>query len=239
MHRDRTLNREISAHLHRLSDPVRAQQAQRYFKSGPGEYGAGDNFLGIPVPIVRETVSQYRHATLDTAGKLLKSEYHEIRLFALLLLVARYSRAGAAEREKIYRLYLKHTRYINNWDLVDSSAPYIVGRHLLHKDRSILYELARSESLWERRIAIMASSWFIREGQFDDTLRLTEMLLHDPEELIHKAAGWMLREIGKRNHAAEAAFLTAHRGEMPRTMLRYAVERFDEGERKRYLARAG
>jgi 3-methyladenine DNA glycosylase AlkD len=203
--------KEITAHLQSLADPVRAAHSQRYFKTAPGEYGAGDKFLGI-------------------------SPWHEIRLFALLLLVARYDKGGEAEREAIYTLYFKLTRHINNWDLVDTSAPYIVGRHLLDKDRTVLYQLARSESLWERRIAIMASAWFIRAGQYHDTLRLAEMLLNDREDLIHKATGWMLREIGKRDYAAEVAFLDAHDGEMPRTMLRYAIERFGEEDRRRYLA---
>lgn len=230
------LDREITAHLHSLADPVRAAHSQRYFKTGPGEYGAGDRFLGIRVPTVRDAVRRYRTASVDTAGNLLKSPYHEIRLFALLLLVERYGKGSEAECEAIYTLYFTLTRHINNWDLVDTSAPYIVGRHLLDKDRAILYPLARSQSLWERRIAIIATAWFIRQGQFHDTLRLAEMLLRDPEDLIHKAAGWMLREIGKRDKAAEVVFLKAHHREMPRTMLRYAIERFGEAERKRYLA---
>jgi 3-methyladenine DNA glycosylase AlkD len=230
--------KEIAARLQAMADPVRAAHSQHYFKTGPGEYGAGDQFLGIPVPVVRETVQQYRTASMETAGRLLKSPWHEIRLFALLLLAARYARANEAEREAIYTLYLKLTRHINNRDLVDSSAPQIIGRHLLNRDRTPLYQLARSASLWERRIAIMASGWFIRAGQFDDTLRLAEILLHDPEDLIHKATGWMLREIGKRDHAAEVAFLDAHHKEMPRTMLRYAIERFEPGKKRRYLARS-
>jgi 3-methyladenine DNA glycosylase AlkD len=236
MNAHRTLDREITAHLHSLADPVRAARSQRYFKTGPGEYGAGDKFLGIRVPAVRDALRRYRTASVDTAGKLLKSPHHEIRLFALLLLVERYNKGSDAERECIYTLYFKLTRHINNWDLVDSSAPCIVGRHLLDRDRTILYDFARSQSLWERRIAIMATAWFIRQGQFHDTLRLAEMLLNDPEDLIHKATGWMLREIGKRDHAAQVAFLDAHHSDMPRTMLRYALERFEEEERKRYLA---
>jgi 3-methyladenine DNA glycosylase AlkD len=167
---------------------------------------------------------------------LLKSEYHEIRLFALLLLVAYFAKADAAGQEKIHRLYLKHTRYINNWDLIDSSAPYIVGGYLHDKDRSILYELARSKSLWERRIAVMATFWFIRDEQYDDALRIAAQLLNDPEDLIHKAVGWMLREIGKRDKTTESVFLKAHYRDMPRTMLRYAIERFSPAERQRYLS---
>lgn len=226
---------EITAHLHSLADPVRAQHAVRYFKAEPGGYGYGDRFLGLTVPVVRQAVKKYADATLVTAAKLLKSEYHEIRLFALLLLVSRFDKGNDAEREKIYRLYLKHTRYINNWDLIDSSAPSIVGGYLLDRDRGILDQLARSDSLWERRIAIMATAWFIRAGQYDDTLRIAALLLDDPEDLIHKAAGWMLREIGKRDKATEAAFLKAHCRTMPRTMLRYAIEKFGPAERQRYL----
>ncbi len=226
---------EITAHLLALADPVRAAHAQRYFKTAPGEYGHGDKFIGLTVPIVRQAVKKYAAATPQTAAKLLQSEFHEIRLFALLLLVARFAKADEPEREKIFRIYLRHTRHINNWDLVDSSAPYIVGGYLSDKDKSLLYQLARSESLWQRRIAIMASGWFIRAGRFDDTLRLAEQLLHDPEDLIHKAVGWMLREIGKRDKATATAFLKKNQRSMPRTMLRYAIERFSPAERKKYL----
>ncbi len=226
---------DITAHLMALADPVRAEHALRYFKTAPGQYGHGDKFIGLTVPVVRRAVKHFAGASTETACALLKSEYHEIRLFALLLLVARYTKCEAAEQDKIYRFYLRHTRYINNWDLVDTSAPYIVGAHLLGGDTSILYKLAASRSLWERRIAIMASGWFIRTGKFDDTLRLAELLLHDPEDLIHKASGWMLREIGKRDKAAATAFLKQHQHSMPRTMLRYAIERYSPTERKRYL----
>lgn len=226
---------EITAYLHSLADPERARHAQRYFKTRPGEYGEGDLFLGLRVPIVRQAVRKYSNASLQTATKLLKSEYHEIRLFALLLLVVRFGKANPAEQETIYHLYLKHTRHINNWDLVDSSAPYIVGGYLYDKDRSILYQLVESKSLWERRIAVLATFWFIRDGQFDDALRIAETLLADPEDLIHKAVGWMLREIGKRDKASETAFLKTHHKDMPRTMLRYAIERFSPAERQRYL----
>jgi 3-methyladenine DNA glycosylase AlkD len=226
---------EIAAHLHALADPVRAEHALRYFKTAPGEYGHGDKFIGLTVPVVRRAVKHYAAAPVQTAIELLKSEYHEIRLFALILLVAKYSKGDAAERGKIYRLYLKHTRYINNWDLVDTSAPYIVGAHLHGGDTAILYKLAASRSLWERRIAILATLWFIRDGEFEDALNIAELMLQDPEDLIHKATGWMLREIGKRDKATLTAFLKQHQRSMPRTMLRYAIERFSPAERKRYL----
>lgn len=226
---------EITAHLLSLADRERAARSAGYFKTGAGQYGHGDQFLGIRVPVIRQAVKQYSAASPATAAKLLESGYHEIRLLALLLLVSRYARGDAAERDQIYRLYLDHTRYINNWDLVDSSAPYIVGAHLQDKDRSILTRLAASPSLWERRIAVLASFWFIRDGQYADSLCLAEQLLHDPEDLIHKAVGWMLREIGNRDKAAEVAFLEKHGRDMPRTMLRYAIEKFSESERRKYL----
>lgn len=226
---------EITAHLYSLADPVRAQHGVRYFKAEPGGYGYGDKFLGLTVPVVRQAVKKYAGATLDTAAKLLKSEYHEIRLFALLLLVRRFAKGDEAERGKIYRLYLRHMRHINNWDLIDSSAPSIVGGYLHDRDCGTLDRLARSDSLWERRIAIMATAWFIRAGQYDATLRIAAQLLDDPEDLIHKAAGWMLREIGKRDKTTETAFLKAHCRTMPRTMLRYAIEKFGPAERQRYL----
>ncbi len=229
---------EITDHLKSLADSERAARSASYFKTGPGEYGHGDKFLGIRAPVIRQAVRQYREASLSTAAKLLKSEYHEIRLFALLLLVSRFARGDAAEQEEIYRLYLNNTRYINNWDLVDSSAPYIVGAYLQDKDQSILHQLAASSSLWERRIAVLATFWFIRDGEFDDALCIAEHLLNNPEDLIHKAVGWQLREIGNRNKAAEVAFLRTHHRNMPRTMLRYAIEKFGENERRRYLSGA-
>ena len=226
---------EIIAHLHSRADPERARHALRYFKAEPGGYGHGDKFLGLRVPVVREAVKQFSGASLGTVAELLGSEYHEIRLFALLSLVAQFEKGNADGQEKIYRLYLRHTRYINNWDLVDSSAPTIVGGWLYNKDKGTLYTLAQSESLWERRIAVMATFWFIRDGQFDDSLGIAALLLGDPEDLIHKATGWMLREIGKRDKAAETAFLKAYCRTMPRTMLRYAIERFNPEERQAYL----
>ncbi len=228
---------EITNHLLSLADSERAARSAGYFKTGPGEYGNGDKFLGIRAPVIRQAVRQYRDASPSTAAKLLKSEYHEIRLFALLLLVSHFKHANAAGQEKIYHLYLANTRHINNWDLVDSSAPYIVGAYLQDKDRSILYQLSASPSLWERRIAVMSTFWFIRDGQFDYSLRIAEQLLTDPEDLIHKAVGWMLREIGNRNKATEVTFLKTNHRHMPRTMLRYAIEKFGEKERRRYLSR--
>jgi 3-methyladenine DNA glycosylase AlkD len=227
--------RTISRELHTLGDAAIAQHSQRFFKTGKGEYGEGDRFLGIRVPALRQRVRQLR----DTPGaeiiKLLASRYHEERLFALLLMVDRFQRGDAGERQWIYRQYLAHTRYINNWDLVDSSAGKIVGAHLELRSRKPLYKLARSTSLWERRIAIMATFHFIRRDDFDDTLAICELLLDDDEDLIHKATGWMLREIGKRDINVEKAFLDRHYASMPRTMLRYAIERFSQSQKCNYI----
>lgn len=228
-------HREITDHLHSLADRELAQRAMRYFKTAAGEYGHGDKFLGIRVPVIRQSVKKYQNTSLGTAENLLKSEYHEIRLFALLLLVSRYAKSNAAEQGKIYQFYLNNTRYINNWDLVDSSAPHIIGAYLDDKDKSILYELAGSSSLWERRMAVMATLYFIRNTRFDDALRIAELLLNDREDLIHKAVGWMLRELGKRDLATEVAFLKAHYRIMPRTMLRYAIEKFSDAARQKFL----
>jgi 3-methyladenine DNA glycosylase AlkD len=226
---------DIEARLHGIGDPEHARFVAGYFRTGPGEYGHGDRFIGIRIPALRALVREYRGVSLDAAAGLLRSEWHEARLFALLLLADAYRRGDEQTREAIYRLYLRSTRYVNNWDLVDSSAPYIVGAHLETRDRSVLDELARSESLWERRIAILATQHFIRQGDFATTLRIAEMLVDDGHDLIHKAVGWMLREVGNRDRAAEESFLIRHHRTMPRTMLRYAIEKFPPDLRQRYL----
>jgi 3-methyladenine DNA glycosylase AlkD len=221
--------------LRALASPEVAANLQRFFKTGPGQYGEGDVFLGIKVPQLRELAKQHRDADLATITTLLESRYHEERMLALVLLMQFYQAGDEAARQDAYDLYLGHTHRINNWDLVDVSAPRIVGRHLQERPRKILYELARSPSLWERRIAILASAWFIRLDDFDDTLKIAGILLRDEHDLMHKAVGWMLREVGKRNLAAEEAFLKKHYRDMPRTMLRYAIERFPEPHRQDYL----
>lgn len=219
-----------------LGDRDIAAHSQRFFKTGPGEYGQGDKFLGIRVPAIRKCVKEYRAISLPDTVELLKSPYHEARLLGLLILVAKYSRTREdAEREAIYRSYLKHTEFINNWDLVDSSAEHIVGAYLFSRDRRPLYRLARSKSLWERRIAIMSTFHFVKRGDFSDTLAITELLVNDREDLIHKAAGWMLREVGNRDLNVEERFLTKHYNQMPRTMLRYAIEKLPEPDRQAYL----
>jgi 3-methyladenine DNA glycosylase AlkD len=230
-----TAHEEIEKELRRLGDPDTASFLARFFKSGPGEYGEGDRFLGIRVPVLRKLAK--KHRSLDLAGcrVLLVSQWHEARLLALLLLVQAYDRGDAAQREAIYRLYLDHTDRVNNWDLVDSSAEHIVGRHLEGREKAVLRDLARSPSLWERRIAIMATFRYVKAGAFDETLCIADLLLDDAHDLIHKAVGWMLREIGKRDRAAAETFLRPRCRTMPRTMLRYAIERYPEELRRRYL----
>jgi 3-methyladenine DNA glycosylase AlkD len=226
----------LRAELRRLADPRQAKNLQWFFKTGRGEYGEGDVFLGLRVPDLRRLAKIHRDLPTAAVRGLLASRFHEERMLALFILVLRYDRGDEAEREAVFRLYLASRRRVNNWDLVDCSAPHIVGRHLLDRDRRLLYRLARSRSLWERRIAVLATFWLVREGQFTDSLRLAEFLLADREDLIHKATGWMLREVGNRDREAAARFLRRHCRTMPRTMLRYAIEKLPEAERRRYLA---
>lgn len=230
-----TLLREIQQETRRLADKDIAQHSRRFFKTGKGEYGAGDRFLGIRVPVLRKLARKYRGLDLVETERLLQSHYHEERLLALILLVNRYKKSDQAEQKRIYDLYLKNRACINNWDLVDTSAEHIVGGHLYEKSRAPLYKLSRSENLWDRRIAIMATFNFIKRLDFNDALKLSEALLEDKEDLLHKAVGWMLREIGNRDRAVEEQFLAKHYRTMPRTMLRYAIEKFPERTRQKYL----
>jgi 3-methyladenine DNA glycosylase AlkD len=226
---------DVRARLREQADPEDARNLQRFFKTGPGEYGEGDVFIGVRVPVVRGIAKEFRALPLEDAAELLRSPVHEERLLALLILVGAYAKGDDVLRGRIFDFYLANTRFINNWDLVDSSAEHLLGAHLRGGDRSLLDRLARSELLWERRIAIMATFHFIRRGEFTDTLRIAALLLHDGHDLIHKAVGWMLREVGKRDREAEEAFLREHCRAMPRTMLRYAIERFPEPLRLAYL----
>jgi 3-methyladenine DNA glycosylase AlkD len=221
-----------------LADPTVAAQSARFFKTGPGEYGAGDRFLGIRVPDLRALVREFQPCEWTTAFELLESSWHEERLFALLLLVTNFARAKDDERLEIHRRYVAAigTR-VDNWDLVDTSAPAIVGAHLENRSRRPLRKLARSRNLWERRVAIVATLHFIRKGELGETLDVASLLLEDPHDLIHKATGWMLREVGKRDRAVLEAFLEEHSARMPRTMLRYALERLPIVTRQRFLAR--
>ena len=218
-----------------LANSDKAAFHAKYFKTGPGEYAEGDRFLGVTVPQTRRIVREFRALPLPEVKTLLRSTWHEERLLALLILVAQFETANDKTQDKIYRLYLASTRHINNWDLVDCSAPKIVGAYLFDKPRAPLYELARSANLWERRIAIIATAQFIRENDFRDTLKIARLLLHDREDLIHKAVGWMLREAGQRDNDTLEACLQNHYRSMPRTMLRYAIERFPERKRQAYL----
>lgn len=218
-----------------LADPQKAAILQRFFKTGPGQYGEGDRFWGVKVPLVRKLAKKYRHLLPSELEILLSSSKHEERQLALFVLVLQFTKADPAQQEKIYRFYLDHRSGINNWDLVDGSAPYIVGPYLLERDKSVLYNLVRSENLWQRRIAIMATFYFIRQNHFEDALALSEILLNDTHDLIHKAVGWMLREIGKRDLQSEENFLKPRYQTMPRTMLRYAIEKFPEAKRLAYL----
>jgi 3-methyladenine DNA glycosylase AlkD len=219
-----------------LADPQRAIGVARFFKTGPGEYGAGDCFLGIRVPDLRRLARAYQDMPLEEVRRLLKSTWHEERLLALLILVRQYGRADDRGRVSIYRAYMTHSDSVNNWDLVDCSAEHIVGAHFRHRDRARLRRLAASKSVWERRIAILSTFHYIRRGEFGETLDLARRLLGDSHDLIHKAVGWMLREVGNRDRAVEERFLRAHASRMPRTMLRYAIEKFPEPQRRRYLA---
>ncbi len=225
----------LRAKLRALGDPRKAEDLQRFFKTGPGDYGEGDIFLGIRVPVLRKLAKEYRNLTLGQAKKLLRSAMHEERLLALFILIGIYAKGNDVAKRQIYHLYLEHTQFVNNWDLVDASAEHIVGAYLWDKDKAPLLELAGSSLLWERRIAILSTFHFIKRGQFEETLKIAKLLLADPEDLIHKAVGWMLREVGKRHLATEEAFLGKHYHKMPRTMLRYAIEKFPEEKRRAYL----
>ncbi len=225
-----TLAQELKAH----ADKKQARLLQGFFKTGPGEYGEGDMFLGLKVPLVRSIAKKYAGMPLHELEKYLASNIHEERLAALLLLVE-----GSKKNPKeSYDFYLAHLSGVNNWDLVDLSAPYIVGRYLLvnPQEKGILWKLAKSNTMWERRVAIVATSMFIRAGNYQETLKIAHLLLRDKHDLIHKAVGWMLREIGKKNVEVLEKFLKTHYQSMPRTMLRYAIERFPDEKRKRILS---
>ena len=226
---------DAEARLRALADEETAAGMRRFFKTGPGQYGEGDRFLGVKAGPLKKLARECRGLSLDEARKLLGSEFHEARMLALLVLVGAFEKGDEAVRQAVYELYLANTARVNNWDLVDASAPAIVGGYLAERGRGPLTRLAGSPSLWERRVAIVATLFFIRRGDFADTLRLAGLLLGDREDLIHKAAGWMLREVGKRDQAVLEGFLATHCRRMPRTMLRYAIERLPEEKRRQYL----
>jgi 3-methyladenine DNA glycosylase AlkD len=230
---------DVRKELKSMADPNKGAIMQRFFKTGPSQYGEGDIFIGVMVPQSRLVAKKFNQLPVGEVRTLLYSRFHEERLVALLILVLKYSSASSSreEKEQIVKFYLEHIKQVNNWDLVDLSAPNILGAHLVDRDdrRRLLSRLAGSENVWERRIAIVATHRFIRNGDFSDTLKIAEMLLQDRHDLIHKAVGWMLREVGKRDVAAEEEFIEKHCSVMPRTMLRYAIERLSERKRRRYM----
>ena len=221
--------------LHKLANPEKAKLLQRFFKTGRGEYGEGDVFLGIIVPDQRKIAGKYKFLNLKDIQYLLNSKFHEERMVALFILVEQYKKGDELLRKKIFDFYLNNTKKINNWDLVDLSAVKIIGHYLYGKDKSVIYKFIKSKNIWERRIAVMATLYFINQKQYKDALQVCENLLHDNHDLIHKATGWMLREIGKRNMDVEEEFLKKYYKIMPRMMLRYAIEKFDIKKRQFYL----
>ena len=227
--------RVIQKRLKRLQNGHKAEILMRFFKTGPGEYGEGDIFLGIQVPVLRKISKEYERLPLPEVQTLLASPVHEERLLSLLLLIRAYTKGNSITKRKVYMLYLKNSQHINNWDLVDISAAHIVGAYLKDKSRTTLYRLAQSHLIWDRRIAIIATFHFIKQNEFRETLKIARLLLSDEEDLIHKAVWWMLREVGKRDQKTQEDFLKKHYKNMPRTMLRYAIERFPEPLRRKYL----
>ena len=221
--------------LKKESNPEQAKIHQRFFKTGKGEYAEGDLFYGIKVPAQRKIAKDFYDLPVSETVELLQSKMHEERLVALFILIHKYKNGDETAKKEIYKLYLKNTKFINNWDLIDSSAEHIVGAHLFDKDKSILYKLAKSNSLWERRIAMLSTFHYIKKNELAETFKIAELLLNDKHDLIHKAVGWMLREAGKRDFKAEEDFLKKRYQKMPRTMLRYAIEKFPENLRQKYL----
>lgn len=231
---------ELKKELKSLANPEQAKNLQRFFKTGKGDYGEGDIFLGIYVPVQRKVAKKY-DLELEDIQILLNSKIHEEKFVALCILIDKYKKSGSPgnpSQKDIFDFYIKNSKKINNWDLVDVSAPYIAGQYLLRtilSKRKILYKLAKSKNLWEKRISILSTFAFIKEKQFDDTLKISEILLTDDHDLIHKSVGWMLREVGNRNRKVEERFLRKYYKKMPRTMLRYAIEKFPEDLRQKYL----
>lgn len=226
---------QLLTELHQLADDKIAAHSRRFFKTGKGEYGEGDQFIGIRVPKIRKLARKYPTLSIGDIQELLNSPIHEERLLAIVIMVEQYKKGTLEQKEDLFNLYLGNTDRINNWDLIDISVHHIVGHYLEKRDKSILYRWAVSNNLWERRMAVMATFYFNRQHTFVDTLRIGEILLQDQHDLIHKAVGWMLREIGDRDYKCEEAFLNKYYKTMPRTMLRYAIEKFEEEKRKQYL----
>ena len=226
---------ELRKKIKLLASPEVSKTMQWFFKTGKGEYGAGDRFAGLKVPTQRKLAREFRDLTLNELKILLSTSIHEERLISLFILIGLYEKGSDKLKQKIFSFYISNRKGVNNWDLVDLSAPKIVGKHLQDKNKNLLFKFAVSKNLWERRIAVLATYEFIRNSDFKTTLRISEILLQDKHDLIHKAVGWMLREIGNRDINAEESFLKIHYKVMPRTMLRYAIEKFPELKRKKYL----
>lgn len=236
MQKSNTTAKQVQQALRRVATKDRAKTNAWFFKTGKGQYGEGDIFIGVTVPVIRRIAKDYGDdLSLREIAVLLSSKIHEERLAGLEVLVLRYEKGSPADQEKYYKFYLRHRKSVNNWDLVDTSAPYIVGAHLFTRDRAPLYAMVRSKRLWERRIAIVATQYFIRQGDFDETLALSELLLQDKEDLLHKAVGWMLREVGKKDEKVLTTFLTKHKTALPRTALRYAIERLSQKQKQFYM----
>ncbi|MBS3124686.1 DNA alkylation repair protein [Candidatus Woesearchaeota archaeon] len=226
---------QLKQEIENTGDEERARLSARYFKTGPGEYGEGDMFIGITVPQLRAICKRYAALSLHEISQLLTDNIHEFRSAALIVLVLQFEKASSEQRKEIVEFYLAHTNHVNNWDLVDGSAPYILGEYLADKEKALLSTLAQSKNLWERRIGIVATYAFIKRGELEETLLIAELLLKDTHDLIHKAVGWMLREVGKKDQSVLEEFLKRNACRMPRTMLRYAIERFRPEKRKLYL----
>ena len=221
--------------IKQVSNKKNAETMLWFFKTAKGEYGEGDIFAGITVPVQRKIAKEFLNLNFNELKDLLNSKVHEERLIALLILVEKYEKGEEIEKDKIFGFYIDNRKGINNWDLVDLSAPKIIGHYLMNKDKKMLYEFAKSDILWDRRIAILATYPFIKSSSFSDALKISDILLNDKHDLIHKAVGWMLREVGKKDLTVEEKFLRTRYNKMPRTMLRYAIEKFPETKRKKYL----
>ena len=232
------LTKTITNKLQALSDAEKREIFPKFFKAGKGEYGEGDRFLGVTVPNIRAIAKLHKDISIEEIRELLQSEWHEVRLCALIIMVEKSKKKDEALRKELFNLYLSQTKRINNWDLVDLSCRFIIGEYLLDKSRDILYHLAQSPLLWDNRIAIVSTYAFIRKGQLEDTYALSDLMMHHPHDLMHKAIGWMLREAGKRDPERLYDYVMSHRADMPRTMLRYAIEKFSPKERAILMKRA-
>lgn len=232
------LTKTITNRLQALSDAEKREIFPKFFKAGKGEYGEGDRFLGVTVPNIRAIAKLHKDVSIEEIRKLIQSEWHEVRLCALIIMVEKSKKKDEALRKELFNLYLSQTKRINNWDLVDLSCRFIIGEYLLDKSRDILYQLAQSPLLWDNRIAIVSTYAFIRKGQLEDTYALSDLMMQHPHDLMHKAIGWMLREAGKRNPERLYDYVMRHRADMPRTMLRYAIEKFSPKERTILMKRA-